>query len=273
MQTASAFGQVQTSFSFFVTAYTSLASWKAVVDRLSGFEGSIQATREIQAHAAHIARREGTVPMLAARRLSVQLPDGAEVVRIGELTVGPGEKLLITGPSGSGKTSLLRALSGAWEFGTGEVIKPVGQTVLMLPQRAYIPLGTLRGALTYPADEAAFSDEEVRGVLIASGLGHLLPRLDEVAPWSNQLSGGEQQRVGFARALLARPDWLLLDEATASLDAGAEAELYALLGRRLPRAGVISVGHHADLAAFHDRIVALDGTAHAPGKAPQPAAE
>jgi putative ATP-binding cassette transporter len=255
MQTASAFGQVQSSFSFFVTAYTSLASWKAVVDRLVGFQSSIAAAGEVRRRTARIGRRDGGAQALTARDLSVQLPDGTEITRVDNLELGAGERLLITGPSGSGKTSLLRALSGAWEFGSGEVAVPGGQDVLMLPQRPYLPLGTLRSALTYPADENAYSDQDVRDVLTASGLGHLLPRLDEVAPWSSQLSGGEQQRVGFARAVLANPRWLLLDEATASLDAGAEAELYALLERRLPHTGIISVGHHANLRAYHDRTI------------------
>jgi putative ATP-binding cassette transporter len=268
MQTASAFGQVQSSFSFFVTAYTSIAEWKAIIDRLSGFRRSINRASEVRQTAPHISYREGAEPALAARDLSVQLPEGEELVHLDHLRLGAGEHLLVTGPSGSGKTSLLRALSGAWEFGSGEVIHPAGQSVLMLPQRSYLPLGTLRGALTYPAGEAAFSDAAVRAVLEASGLGHLLPRLDEEAPWSNQLSGGEQQRIGFARALLAKPDWLLLDEATASLDEPAEAELYRLLGRELPNVGVISVGHRAGLAAFHGRTLVLHPQVRAPSGEP-----
>jgi putative ATP-binding cassette transporter len=272
MQTASAFGQVQSSFSFFVTAYTSLASWKAIVDRLSGFQQSIERAGEVRQRAAHIAYRESAEPVLAAHALSVQLPEGEELVHLDSLRLRPGERMLVTGPSGSGKTSLLRALSGAWEFGTGEVVHPVGQTVLMLPQRAYLPLGTLRGALTYPAGDAAFADAVVREVLEACGLGHLLARLDEEAPWTNQLSGGEQQRVGFARALLAAPDWLLLDEATASLDEPAEDALYRLLRARLPNAGIISVGHRPGLTALHDRALALAPRPRAPQLQPGAAA-
>jgi vitamin B12/bleomycin/antimicrobial peptide transport system ATP-binding/permease protein len=168
-------------------------------------------------------------------------------------SVAPGERVLISGPSGSGKTSLLRAFSGIWPFGKGRIETPQGSHALVLPQRSYMPQGSLRQALTYPKPADAYSDESVREALNAVGLGAFATRLDEDALWSNILSGGEAQRVGFARALLMKPDYLFLDEASSALDDKAEAALHKLLLERLPNAAIVSVAHRAGLDAFHNR--------------------
>jgi putative ATP-binding cassette transporter len=259
MQTASAFGQVQSAFSFFVSAYTGLAEWKAVVDRLVGFEHRIAEAEATRRAAKDIVRVPSTDGAFAARDLIVALPDGTALTRVEALSLRPGERLLVNGPSGSGKTSLLRTLSGLWDFGSGMVAMPGGQSVLVLPQRPYLPLGTLRAAIAYPNRDRQWPDGAVEAVLVACGLGHLRGRLDDSDLWTSRLSGGEQQRLGFARALLSAPDWLLLDEATAALDADAERALYAELFRRLPRTGVISIGHRAALTGFHDRVLTLGG--------------
>jgi putative ATP-binding cassette transporter len=165
--------------------------------------------------------------------------------------------VLVTGASGSGKTSLFRALGGVWPFGSGHIRVPRGANLLVLPQRAYFPLGTLRGALAYPGPEDSFPPAAIEVALDAVGLGALRARLDETAYWADQLSVGEQQRLSIARALLQKPDWLFLDEATSALDEAAEASLYRLLLARLPNAAIVSIGHRSSLAVFHDRFLTL----------------
>jgi putative ATP-binding cassette transporter len=163
----------------------------------------------------------------------------------------------VSGPSGAGKTSLFRALGGVWPFGSGSIRVPQGASVLVLPQRPYMPLGTLRGALAYPASQDAFGSEEIDDVLKAVGLGAFHEQLDETAYWADKLSGGEQQRLSIARALLQKPHWLFLDEATAALDEGSEATLYRLLIERLPGSAIVSIGHRSSLVQFHGRFFEL----------------
>jgi putative ATP-binding cassette transporter len=187
----------------------------------------------------------------------VSLPNGQEIVRASDLRIAPAERVLVTGPSGSGKTSLFRALGGVWPFGSGSIRIPHGANVLVLPQKPYLPLGTLRGALAYPGPQEAFSVEESEEVLDAVGLEHLRAGLEETAYWSDRLSVGEQQRLSVARALLQQPDWLFLDEATSALDEQSEAMLYRLLLERLPDAAIVSIGHRSSLVVFHDRFLEL----------------
>ena len=194
---------------------------------------------------------------LLVDELAVGLPNGQEIVRLSGLTIEPGERVLVTGPSGAGKTSLFRALGGVWPFGSGSIRVPKGASVLVLPQRSYLPLGTLRGALAYPGPQDAFKPDEIEDVLKAVGLEQLRGELDETAYWANKLSGGEQQRLSIARALLQKPQWLFLDEATSALDEASEAELYRLLLERLPRSAIVSIGHRSSLAQFHDRFYEL----------------
>ncbi|HEY8277192.1 MAG TPA: ABC transporter ATP-binding protein/permease [Methyloceanibacter sp.] len=256
MQIASAFGQVQSALSFFVSAYSSIAEWKAVLDRLAGFETSLDWAKSLDATSPQLKSDAGGE--FTIDRLAVGLPAGKEIVRVAGLSIAPGDRVLVGGPSGSGKTSLFRAFGGVWPFGEGSISVPEGARVLVLPQRPYLPLGSLRGALAYPGPEDAFSESQIKDVLKAVGLGALEKRLDETAYWADQLSGGEQQRLSIARALLQKPDWLFLDEATAALDEASEADLYKLLLKRLPKAAIVSIGHRSSLNVFHDRFFTLE---------------
>ena len=248
MQTAGAFGTVQGAFSFFVTAYGTLAEWKSVVDRLTGFEAGMGEAEKLASTGPAIAPT-ADAKALQTDSLEVRLPDGRALARAEKLAIEPGESVLVTGPTGSGKTTLVRALAGAWPFGEGKVEVPTEADVLALPQHAYLPLGTLKGALTYPKPADAFADADLAEALRDVGLGHLVERLSDTDQWANQLSGGEQQRIGIARAILQKPDWLFLDEATSALDEESEAKLYTLLRRKLPDTAIVSIGHRQTLRA------------------------
>lgn len=257
MQISSAFGQVQSSLSFFVTAYSSIADWKAVLNRLSGFEGSLSWAQSLSDGGPRFTTNEAGEEELRVDDLTVSLPDGKHIVQVSGLVIHPHDRVLVTGASGSGKTSLFRAIGGVWPFGAGEIEIPERDDVLVLPQQTYLPLGSLRGAITYPATPDAFTPEEIDKVIDAVGLGDFKERLDEVTYWSDLLSGGEQQRLSVARALLQKPKWLLLDEATSALDEEAEATLYRLFLEWLPETAILSIGHRSSLTTFHDRFFTL----------------
>jgi vitamin B12/bleomycin/antimicrobial peptide transport system ATP-binding/permease protein len=255
MQISSAFGSVQGALSWFVSAFTGLASWKATVDRLTTF---IDALESIESAESGISVAPGDKSELATRELGIRLPDGREL--IGNLTtkIEAGDRLLISGPSGSGKTTLFRALAGLWPYGSGAVRTPERSRILFLPQRPYLPMGTLRHALCYPAQSGDFSDMELKAVLDDVHLPALQERLDETANWSMELSIGEQQRLAIARALLLKPEWLYLDEATAALDAANEQRMYQLIFERLPNATVVSIAHRPEVAKYHQRRLTID---------------
>lgn len=256
-QTSGAFFRIRHELSFLMRNYTSLTYWGSVIERLSGFETALAA---VQAHPtgriAHVAH-DDSGPALAASDLVVRLPAGAPIVAVAGFTLAPGERVLLIGSSGIGKTSLLRALAGIWPFGEGTMSVRQGARLMALPQRGYLPLGTLRDALAYPGLAAVFSDEMLRDTLVAVGLTTLADRLDDDIVSTAGLSGGERQRIAFARVLLHRPDILLLDEATSALDEASEAALHRLLAERLPDTALLSAGHRASLAALHTRTVCL----------------
>ncbi|MEY9357687.1 putative ATP-binding cassette transporter [Bradyrhizobium yuanmingense] len=266
VQTGSAFGSVQKALSFFVSAYRSLAEWRAVVARLDGFEMSVASAVNLPAHEPAIAL-EVAGRHIDLEQLCVNLPNGTPLVAAKAFTIQASERVLVTGPSGSGKSTLFRAIAGIWPFGTGTVVVPEKAKLMMLPQRPYFSVGVLRDAVVYPAAPGAFDAAQVREALIAVGLPDLAERLDEDGHWNRMLSLGEQQRLGLARALLHAPDYLFLDEATASLDEPSEARLYRLLAERLPQATIVSIGHRSTLDAFHTRKVVLvkDGAIHVVG--------
>ena len=252
-QTASAFGQVQDGMSWFIDAYQSLANYRAIVKRLVDFEATIKLADLARTSDVRIHSLSAATHAFTADGVTVATAAGLPIASAPHFSVAPGERVLISGPSGSGKTSLLRAFSGIWPFGKGRIETPQGAQALVIPQRSYMPQGTLRQALTYPKPADGYADSDVRAALAAVGLGAFSARLDEDALWSNILSGGEAQRVGFARALLMKPDYLFLDEASSALDDKAETSLHKLLIERLPKAAIVSVAHRAGLDAFHNR--------------------
>lgn len=260
MQTASAFSSVQSSFSFFITSYSELAEWTAVVNRLTGFERAMGAAKA-GASATAVTRSHGAAEPLRLTDMHVHLPDGRALITVESLALAPGEKVLMMGPSGSGKSTLFRAIAGIWPFAAGDVGVAGDSPVMILPQRPYVPVGRLDAALSYPHAPDAHSEAELTVALDAVGLSGLVPRLRESALWPDVLSVGEQQRLSIARALLSKPRVLLLDEATAALDEPTEAELYRLLARHLPQTAILSIGHRGTLRDLHDRHMALEGAA------------
>ena len=259
MQTASAFTSVQTALSFFVNAYRSLAEWRAVVARLDGFNIAAERARAAATapQAIAVSTREGR-DRVEIDDLLVRLPQGTPLVAADDIAIAAGERVLLTGPSGSGKSTLFRAIAGTWPFGAGTIRVPKGAKLMALPQRPYFPIGTLTAAVTYPDEPGTFGAEALSEVITAVGLPALAGRITEEAHWNRMLSLGEQQRLGIARAILQAPDYLFLDEATASLDEPAEAALYRLLNARLRRTTIVSIGHRSTLAAFHRRGLVLE---------------
>ncbi|WP_375458366.1 ABC transporter ATP-binding protein/permease [uncultured Enterovirga sp.] len=256
-QTAGAFNRVETAMSFFISAYSTLASYKANVDRLTTFNDSMSRAEAVGRETSLAVRTSGEEHDLTLQDVRLSLPDGRAIVHVDGFTFEEGPSVLVTGPSGSGKSTLLRAISGIWPFGSGQVHVPPGRKMMLIPQKPYIPVGTLRAAVTYPGLDQQYGDEDIRSALAAVNLGHLTDNLDLEDNWAHHLSGGEQQRLSLARALLAKPDWLFLDEATASLDEPMEAIAYGIIAEQLPNTTVVSIGHRSTLIAMHDKQVVM----------------
>ncbi|MCC6472387.1 MAG: ABC transporter ATP-binding protein/permease [Burkholderiales bacterium] len=257
-QIANAFGEVQGALSWFVNSYADLANWKASVDRLLSFKNALDAVAREAGTAAGFEVETAGAGALAVQDLELSVPQGGgipgRVLLAGaQLALRPGERVLLSGPSGSGKSTLVRAIAGIGPYARGRVVLPQGTRALFLPQKPYLPIGTLRAAVCYPAEPRAFGDDAVRTALQDCRLAHLAPSLDEPSNWSMRLSLGEQQRLALARALLHRPDWLFLDEATASMDEALEAQMYSLVRAKLPQAAVFSIAHRPQVARFHAR--------------------
>ena len=252
MQINSAFGNVQENFSWFIDAYVTLAAWRATCDRLLSFRQAM--TDNEQRPPAIDLQAQGQA--LKIDELSLDLADGRHLLHDASLQVAPGERLMLSGRSGSGKSTLLRAMGGLWPQGSG-VIRLPQERALFLPQKPYLPIGTLRDVLSYPQTGDTYPAERYEQVLRTCRLEHLIPKLDEVNHWQRLLSGGEQQRLAFARVLLYRPQWLYMDESTSAMDEEDEAMLYQALIDQLPGLSIVSVGHRSSLARFHPRHVRI----------------
>ncbi len=252
IQTIGAFSQVQASLSFFIDSYKTVAEWCSVVERLSGFERALERVRTQAATAGGVQNVCGDADLII-KDVDLYLPNGQPLIADVNVSILRGDTVLLGGASGLGKSTLFRAVAGIWPFGRGEIRGPRDRNVLFLPQKPYLPIGTLREVVSYPMPSAGVDDLTLREALEAVGLSRLAGRLSEAGNWALQLSPGEQQRIAFARALVQKPDWLFLDEATSAVDEATEARLYRLVGERLPGTTVFSVGHRVTLRPFHSR--------------------
>jgi vitamin B12/bleomycin/antimicrobial peptide transport system ATP-binding/permease protein len=257
-QTASAFTNVKESLSWFIDVYPRFATWKATVDRLTSFGASLERVKN-EAQELGGERAEAQGDAIGLEGVELALPQGAPLLASTSIQFKPGEDVLVTGPSGAGKSTFFRALAGIWPYWKGRVRLPRGARLLFLPQKPYLPVGTLKRAVSYPGEEASFSEAEIAETLRAVGLAQLAGDLARSENWAQVLSGGEQQRLAFARALLNKPDWLFLDEATASLPEDAQDALYRLVKERLPRTTLVSIGHRASLRSHHEREYGWQG--------------
>jgi vitamin B12/bleomycin/antimicrobial peptide transport system ATP-binding/permease protein len=257
MQTITAFGNVQDALSYFVTSYDSVAQLVAVTHRLNGFTQHMEAVESLE---RKVVTADSGAPSMEVEKLRIALPDGRILLSDCSLSLAPGSRVLVTGRSGCGKSTFLRTLAGLWPFGSGRLLMPKGDKVLFLPQRPYLPLGSLRRAICYPSQE--WSGQDIEAVLQLTGLDALISQLDTVDDWSRILSLGEQQRIAFARVLLVKPQWLFLDEATSALDEQREREMYELLHEELSKMSIMSVGHRSTLFVQHEQELHFDGSGH-----------
>lgn len=255
MQVASAFGRVQDSLSYFVDMYSSIAQWQAVVMRLTYFGRHMHEVSQ-QAERFHVDRF-ATADAVEVSNMQINLPDGKPLLENISFTLQPGHNVLIKGVSGSGKSTLLRAVSGIWPFVDGKIFLPERDKLMFIPQKPYLPLGTLRAALNYPGNKPV-DDAELIYLMDLCQIGYLKDKLDLEADWSHVLSVGEQQRLAFVRAHIQQPQWLFLDEATSALDEETEATMYSLLQERLPQTTVVSVGHRSTLNKYHELVLRLN---------------
>ncbi|MGF6536389.1 putative ATP-binding cassette transporter [Paraburkholderia sp. GAS206C] len=263
MQIQNSFGTVSDSFSWFINSYGSLVDWRATVNRLREFKRVMRASHlkeSISPATAHggINLHYVDEEKLSTDGLSLALPNGTPLSQIRNITINPGSRWLVRGPSGSGKSTLMRALAGLWPFGDGSIDAPVNARMMFIPQQSYMPIGTLKAALTYPSSAETYADDECREALRTCHLDDYVGRLDESGHWARIMSPGEQQRLAAARVLLHKPDYLFLDEATSALDAANEARLYHLFTERLPKAAIVSVAHRESLAAFHEETLDVE---------------
>ncbi|ESY80270.1 ABC transporter ATP-binding protein [Mesorhizobium sp. LNHC221B00] len=261
MQAASAFAIVQGAFGWLVDNYPRLADWNASARRIASLMMSLDGLERAEqsdelGRIKHGETEDGA--MLSLDNLSVTLDDGSSVVKETKVEIEPGERVLVAGESGSGKSTLVRAVAGLWPWGGGNVNFHAGRRLFMLPQRPYIPTGTLRRAVAYPAAADKWTIKQIKAALDKVGLGYLTDRIKEEAPWDQTLSGGEKQRLAFARLLLHRPDIVVLDEATSALDETSQDTMMMTVIRELPDVTIISVAHRAELEAFHSRKITLE---------------
>ena len=253
-QIATAFLYTVSALKWFVTNYATLSIYVAVIDRLYAFNNNYNRTQELTLN-SKIHIEEGDEDQIVIKHLDVDLPTGKLQISANDVVIKHGEKVLVKGRTGAGKTTVFRVISGIWPFGEGEIVLPKGKKVIVLPQKPYFPIGTLADAITYPEPSGTYSREDMVRVLQLVGMADYAGRLDEEGHWNMICSGGEQQRLAIARALLYKPDYMFFDEATASMDEPSEMELYTMLAEEAKDATIISIGHRSSLAQFHDRTL------------------
>jgi vitamin B12/bleomycin/antimicrobial peptide transport system ATP-binding/permease protein len=288
MQITAAFGQVQTSLNYFVDNYPRIAEWRSHVERLLEFEDALNSSGEATHESGEVTTivlsecaAEGREEGLDFENLRLTTSEGNIVIEDANTRIAKGERVLLMGPSGSGKSTLFRAIAGLWPWGVGRIMVPERRCMMFMPQRPYLPLGSLRAALTYPASARRFPTAALKDALKRCHLEHLLDRLDEEERWDRVLSVGEQQRLGFCRLLLHKPDWLFMDEATSALDEETQQAMMALFEKELAGTTVVSIAHRPGMEAFHSRtmklVMAAEGarlvTKHSPRPAPRRAAK
>jgi putative ATP-binding cassette transporter len=261
MQAASAFTIVQTAFGWLVDNYPRLADWNACARRVASLmvalDGLERAERTESVGRISRGETKGEA-VLSLENLSVSLGDGTAVVKETQVDIEAGERVLVAGESGSGKSTLVRAIAGLWPWGSGRVQFRSGSSIFMLPQKPYVPSGTLRRAVAYPHAAGEWTAEELQSALTKVGLGKISDKIEEEAPWDHTLSGGEKQRLAFARILLDKPDIVIMDEATSALDEKSQDEILQMLTKEMPKVTIVSVGHRAELEAYHSRKITLE---------------
>lgn len=256
MRIIDAFGQVSDGFSWFVNSFTTLADWKATINRLREFTRVIDEPPRAGGISV-VPAQAGAAPAFTATDLQLALPNGSPLANVGSFAFARGSRWLVRGRSGCGKSTMLRALAGLWPFGSGQVDVPADARVLFLSQQSYLPIDTLAAALAFPSPPQTFTDAQYRDALAAVSLGQYSGDLQTVAHWARRLSGGEQQRLAAARALLQKPDFLFLDEATSALDVETEEAVYDALHANLPDTTIVSVAHRETLGRFHQHTMTL----------------
>ena len=256
MQIATAFGRVQESLSYFVDMYSALAQWQAVVDRLVGFGLHMREVEKVRPSLA-LDRMEADFDGVRIVAMEIGLPNGEVLLKDLNFELKPGRNVLVKGTSGSGKSTLLRAIAGIWPYAAGKAELPERERIMFIPQKPYLPLGTLRDALLYPGKRMK-DDEELKALMRLCSIESLADSLDVEADWSHVLSIGEQQRLAFVRTMIYEPEWLFLDEATSALDEATEENMYSMLRERLKKTTVVSVGHRSTLNKFHLLEIRLD---------------
>jgi putative ATP-binding cassette transporter len=258
MMVVGAFNQVQQSLKWFVDNFARAADWRAALHRVVVFHEALQEVdeREEEPGIKLVPHPEGH---LVFENVGVWLSDGGVVISDATSEILPGERVLVVGDSGIGKSTLMRAIGGLWPWGTGTIYLPPRDQMMFLPQRPYMPLGTLRGAVAYPAGPDAFTTEQIAGALERAGLPEFAGRLDEEERWDRLMSLGQQQRLAFARVVLHRPRWVFLDEATAALDEENQTRVMSIFDKELPETSIVSIGHRPGLEAYHTRALQLDG--------------